>query len=489
MEFRILGPLDVRADNSEQVAVSRPRQRAALCVLLLWANHPLTAETLSNALWGDDPPGDPRGALKSCAYSLRKVLGPDNRLRTHSVGYVFQLRRDDLLDLRLFRDLTLRGRRALSLNDHAAAAHLLRQALDQWSEPYLVDFPTTVAVNAEAAALLEQRNIAQEALVEARLALGQHDDLIPELRALAAADPMRERRWAQLMTGLYRSGRQAEALHAYRQARTVLIEECGIDPGPALQQLQQQILARDPALNLPAIRAAGPRARGHLNVVPPPVTTGWSWPAGALADGWHDDPGTAPLLRDRATTDTAEPVRQTAIQALADGWHDDPATAPLLRDRATTDTAEPVRQTAIQALADGWHDDPATAPLLRDRATTDTAETVRQTAIQALADSWHDDPATAPLLRDRATTDTAEAVRQTAIQALADSWHDDPATAPLLRDHATTDTAEAVRQTAIQALADGWHDDPATAPLLRDHATTDTAEAVRQTAIQALAAG
>ena len=209
----------------------------------------------------------------------------------------------------------------------------------------------------------------------------------------------------------------------------------------------------------------------------------------AIAGGFADDPGTLALLRERATTDDNGDVRRAAVQAIAAGWADDPGTLALLRERATTDDRGAVRQAAVQAIAAGWADDPGTLALLRERATTDDDNDVRQAAVQAIAAGWADDPGTLALLRERATTDDHWAVRQAAVQAIAAGWADDPGTLPWLRDRATTDDDNDVRQAAVQAIAAGWADDPGTLPWLRDRATTDDNGDVRQAAVQAIAAG
>jgi DNA-binding SARP family transcriptional activator len=254
---------------------TKPRQCAILCILLLHSGAQLSRAHLIEALWGSDLPGDPRGALRSYIYGLRKVPGIGDRLQTHTSGYAIQLHERDILDAQVFHDLTQKAAEASRKSDHAAAAQLLDHALAMWRTPSLADLPSTPAMQPLAAELLERRNVAQEALVDARLAAGHHRDLLPALGALAAAEPLRERRWEQLMLALYRAGRQAEALDAYAQARNILTERCGLDPGPDLKLLQKRVLSNDPTLRLrPApIAAAGPGEQGAATKGPlPPLT-------------------------------------------------------------------------------------------------------------------------------------------------------------------------------------------------------------------------
>jgi len=180
----------------------------------------------------------------------------------------------------------------------------------------------------------------------------------------------------------------------------------------------------------------------------------------AIAQGWHDDPETLPLLKDRAVNDQDNAVRYAAVQAIAQGWHDDPETLPLLKDRAVNDQDNDVRYAAVQAIAQGWHDDPETLPLLKDRAVNDQNNAVRRAAVQAIAQGWHDDPETLPLLKDWVVNDQDNDVRYAAVQAIAQGWHDDPETLPLLKDWVVNDQNNAVRRAAVQAIAQGWHDDP-----------------------------
>jgi DNA-binding SARP family transcriptional activator len=188
--------------------------------------------------------------LRASIYNLRKISGISERLHTHPSGYVIQLRESDVLDLSVFLDLEQEALEASRRADYTVVVRLLERALAFWRTPPLADLPATAAMQALAAELLERRLAAEDTLVDARMALGDHNQLLPTLKALTAADPLRERRWEQLMLALYRSGRQVEALDAYTRARGVLSSEFGLEPGEGLRRLQERVLASDPVLGL-----------------------------------------------------------------------------------------------------------------------------------------------------------------------------------------------------------------------------------------------
>jgi predicted ATPase/DNA-binding SARP family transcriptional activator len=255
MEFNVLGPLEVRRDGSV-VALGGGRPRALLAVLLLHANEPVSAERLAAAVWGEDAPP---GAVKTVQVNvsrLRKALGDDAVLTT-AAGYRLRVGPGEL-DANHFERLLDEGRRTLAQGRPEEAAERLRQALGLWRGPALADLAFEPFARAEIERLEEQRLAAVEARTEADLAVGRHAELVAELQRLVAEHPLRERLHGQLMLALYRSGRQADALDAYRDARGVLVEQLGIEPGTELQELQQAILAHDPAIGAPR----GTRDRG-----------------------------------------------------------------------------------------------------------------------------------------------------------------------------------------------------------------------------------
>jgi DNA-binding SARP family transcriptional activator/class 3 adenylate cyclase len=254
VEFRILGPVEVLDAQGQRLALGGPKQRALLAVLLLHAGQVVAIERLIDELWGEDPPDTAAHILQVCVANLRKAVEPARPrraaggvLRTQAPGYLVDLGPDEL-DLVRFERLAGDGRAALAAADPAQAARLLREAVGLWRGPALADVTLAASGQGELVRLEERRLAALEDRIEADLALGRHAELVGELQALVAAHPLRERLWGQLMVALYRSGRQAEALEAYRRTRETLAEELGIDPSRPLQELERAILAQDPAL-------------------------------------------------------------------------------------------------------------------------------------------------------------------------------------------------------------------------------------------------
>jgi DNA-binding SARP family transcriptional activator len=226
------------------------RQRAVLAVLVLARGEVVPAERLADAVWGDRPPGNTAGALQSYVSHLRRSLQPGTPARTRSAvivreraGYVVRLP-TDAVDAWLFEELLKKSETA----DPAQTAALLREALDLWRGPALVEYAEEPWAEAEIARLTELRQVARERLSAARLELGEAALVVRELEAMAAEEPLREERWRLLALGLYRAQRQADALAALRQARQTLADELGVDPGPALRALEAQVLAHSPAL-------------------------------------------------------------------------------------------------------------------------------------------------------------------------------------------------------------------------------------------------
>jgi DNA-binding SARP family transcriptional activator len=247
MRFKILGPLEIEDDQARPVPVTRRMHRATLSLLLLNASQPCAVPALVSALWGDSPPLSPDVSLRSCVYGIRKLLPDSQRLRTHPSGYLIHVHPGEL-DLHSFRDLVADGRDALDSGKPLEAATALAMALDLWRDPPACDLPDVRAKHK----LLDQRKEAQDALLDARLALGRHRQVLAELRGIVASDPLREHAWAQLMTALYRCGARAEALAAYSRLRLTLVSAYGIEPGPELQDLHKKVLGDDPALMLAA---------------------------------------------------------------------------------------------------------------------------------------------------------------------------------------------------------------------------------------------
>jgi len=256
MEFRILGPLEV-ADGDSVLALAGAKQLALLAILLLNANQVVSADRLIDQLWGDDPPDSGATALQVRISKLRKALGPAGELlQTRAPGYVLRVE-PAALDLHRFERLCAEAEGA----EPAVAAARLRAALALWRGPALADLAYEEFARPAIGRLEELRLSAVEKRIDAELALGRHADLAGELEALAREHPLRERLRGQQMLALYRAGRQAEALEAYREAREALVDGLGIEPSPPLQELEQAILRQDPALDL---QAAAPPERSIL---------------------------------------------------------------------------------------------------------------------------------------------------------------------------------------------------------------------------------
>src|SRR6266508_3988180 len=242
MDFRILGPLEV-CDNERVLPLGGAKQRALLAILILHANEVVSVERLLDDIWGERQPASGAKALHVYVSQLRKVIG-DDRLLTRAPGYMLRLDPDEL-DVKRFHQL----REQADTADPEEAGALLRDATSLWRGAPLADVAYESFAQSEIARLEELRTAALEQRIEVDLTLGRHAELIGELEALTREHPHRERLQAQLLVALYRSGRQAEALTAYQDARRRLVEELGIEPGRQLRDLHQAILRQDPALD------------------------------------------------------------------------------------------------------------------------------------------------------------------------------------------------------------------------------------------------
>jgi DNA-binding SARP family transcriptional activator len=248
VEFRILGPLEVRRDG-RPVRIAGAKERALLAILLLRAGEPVSVDRLIDELWGDSPPATARKSVQVRVAGLRSTLGDDVVLTTGD-GYLVQPRPNQL-DLHRFEQRLSDGSDALAAGDHTRALATLDEALALWRGPALADFTYESFAQAAIARLEELRAHALELRIETRLELGLDDRVVGELEDLVAAQPFRERLRGQLMLALYRMGRQAEALDVYRRTREELVAELGIEPGPMLRELQQAVLRQDPSLDRP----------------------------------------------------------------------------------------------------------------------------------------------------------------------------------------------------------------------------------------------
>jgi predicted ATPase/DNA-binding SARP family transcriptional activator len=265
MDFRILGPLEV-ADNGREPVIAPGKQRALLAILLLHANEVVSSDRLIEELWGEQAPASAAKSLQVHVSRLRKALGGgEGGITTAPSGYSIRVAPGEL-DLERFTRLAEEGRLALGADDPERGAELLREALSLWRGPPLADFTFESFAQLEIGRLEELRLAALEDRIDADLARGRHAELVAELEALVAAHPLRERLRRQLVLALYRAGRQADALEAYRTARAKLMDELGLEPTPELRQLEQAILTHDAAVRAPAAPAARPSR------LPAPVT-------------------------------------------------------------------------------------------------------------------------------------------------------------------------------------------------------------------------
>lgn len=244
MQIHLLGPVEV-SSNGGKVALGGPKPRALLAMLALDAGSIVSADRLIDGLWGEEPPATAAKMVQLYVSNLRKAMaahGESDAIATHGRGY----------QLRLGRDRVDAGRFERLLAQGAA-----REALRLWRGPPLADVADEPFAAPEIRRLEELRASALEVAIDHDLDAGRHREVLPELEALLAQEPLRERLHAQRMLALYRAGRQAEALEAYRQARATLVEEIGVEPGPELRRLQEAILRQDPSLEPPGQEPAG----------------------------------------------------------------------------------------------------------------------------------------------------------------------------------------------------------------------------------------
>jgi DNA-binding SARP family transcriptional activator len=254
MDFRILGPLVV-LDEGRQVALGGSKQRALLALLLIHANETLTTDRLIDELWGERPPANAAKSVQVHVSRLRKALGagsgsrPDGLVVTRERGYELELD-PERLDAHCFERLVAEGRSERARGRPERAVSAFERALSLWRGEPLPELAHEPFAQREIARLEDLRVDALEELIEAKLPLGAHAEVVGQLEALIAEHPYRERPRAQLMLALYRSDRQADALQAYQDARRTLVEELGIEPSERLRALEQAILAQDPGLRL-----------------------------------------------------------------------------------------------------------------------------------------------------------------------------------------------------------------------------------------------
>jgi DNA-binding SARP family transcriptional activator len=290
MRFRLLGPLEIRA-GEDWLAIGAPKWRAVLAALLINAGQIVPADVLINEVWPDTPPAKAGNLISIYVLRLRRLLGDTDStlLVTRAPGYLLRLAPGDT-DAQVFESLVREGRRAYAAGDPERAAAQLAEALALWHGSPLADVPPTPLIETEAERLADLRLDASELRITAELACGSHAQVIPELRRLLADHSLRENLWLLLMRALDGAGRHAEALEAYGQARSVLAEELGVDPGAELRQCYAELLAKDDALTKDAGDAPGSISAGTVTAssgpassspAPPDARVPWSAPVPA----------------------------------------------------------------------------------------------------------------------------------------------------------------------------------------------------------------
>jgi DNA-binding SARP family transcriptional activator/class 3 adenylate cyclase len=270
LDIRILGPLEIRAGQN-RFTYAGEKSGALLALLVLNANRVVSIDQLIDDLWGDEPPASGVKAVQVRVSQLRRTFvkaGIGELIITRRPGYVIELATEQL-DLHRFERFVSESDIAFAQDDASRAAELLRDALALWRGPPLAEFSAAPFARAASARIEELRLAAVERRIEADLVLRRHADVIGELESLIVEHPFRERLRALLMLALYRSGRQADALEAYRVARHELSEELGIEPSQSLQDLERRILQQDPGLLL-APPTSAPAAKPALWETPAP---------------------------------------------------------------------------------------------------------------------------------------------------------------------------------------------------------------------------
>ncbi len=307
LAISVLGEL-AATHNGKVIDLGGRKQRAVLAVLVLARGDVVPAEQLIDDLWGEAPPPSAAGALHSYVSHLRRSLEPDRSARSRASvlsrqgpGYALHVK-GDAVDSWHFERLV---RLAPQLSDPAERMATLDRALGLWRGPALADYDGLPWAEAEVARLEGLRDVAREQLLEARLDMGESAVVVPEIERLVGADPLREERWRLLTLALYRSHRQADALSALRRARQTLADELGVDPGPALRELEAEVLAQSPTLDAPARPA-------RVSLPPQPLPAQGA-PAAAPGPAAHPAPTEAMVDRDREVAD----LRRYLDEALA----------------------------------------------------------------------------------------------------------------------------------------------------------------------------
>ena len=334
MEFRILGPLEV-VDGDHALELGATKQQTLLAVLLLHPGELVSPTRLMHELWGEEPPPSAGKAIQGYVSGLRRILGAET-IVTRTRGYVLSPGR---LDADAFQRLAAEAQARVA-GDPAAAAGLLREALALWRGEPLQGIEFEGLATNEAERLGEQRLAVLERRVEADLALGRGAELVAELQELVAAHPLRERLRGHLMLALYRAGRQADALAAYRDTRTFLADELGLEPGEELRRLERLMLEQSPELDAAPVQAPPPaaappppepgRRRRLVSVVVAEVT-------GVAALAEQLDPESLHALLDRGSAVCAEVIERHG--GIVESFQSDSAVGVFGQERLHEDDA------------------------------------------------------------------------------------------------------------------------------------------------------
>lgn len=257
MEIKVLGQLEAMV-NGRSVTPTAAKPRQVLALLALRVGQLVSVPVLIEELWGDRPPPSVRTTLQTYILQLRRLIdsalpasaprGAKGILVTRFEGYLLDISPDDV-DVQSYDQLVRAGNRAMDVGDHEAATRLLGMGLAVWRGQALVDVRTGTRLSIEVTRLDESRLCVLETRIKADLRLGRHQALLSELAVLTAQHPMNENLCAHFMIALYRSGRQGQALGAYKTLRDTLVDELSVEPSARLRDLQHSILASDPALD------------------------------------------------------------------------------------------------------------------------------------------------------------------------------------------------------------------------------------------------
>src|SRR3954468_69028 len=271
MRVGLLGGLEVLDDEGRDVVVAGPKLRTLLAVLALQPGRVVSAEQLIDALWGEDPPTEVRNGLQGLVSKLRRALGSTDIVSMRSAGYALELPAN-AVDVHRYEQMVSSARAATVDGDLNGAAALLADADRLWRGDALADFTYEDFASGTITRLSELRMAAIEERLDIELQLGRHHAAVAELEGLVAAHRLRERLRALLMLALYRAGRQADALRVFQEARHLLAEELGLEPGHELRELEAAILAQDRSLDAPATAARDANTSVETYSIPEALT-------------------------------------------------------------------------------------------------------------------------------------------------------------------------------------------------------------------------